>query len=46
MAGLALGLYLLGLLLAFGWRSVVQWRATGDAGLRLDAGPAGSVGWW
>jgi hypothetical protein len=27
-------------------RSVVQWRRTGDTGLRPGAGPAGSVGWW
>ncbi|MFI7523387.1 methyltransferase family protein [Micromonospora globbae] len=46
MAGIALVLYLAGLGLAFGWRSVAQWRATGDTGLRLDAGPTGSVGWW
>ncbi|MFI6824520.1 methyltransferase family protein [Micromonospora sp. NPDC050187] len=45
-AGLALALYLLGLVLAFGWRTLAQWRSTGDTGLRLDAGPAGSVGWW
>lgn len=42
----ALAVYLLGLALAFGWRSVAQWRATGDTGLRLHAGPAGSVAWW
>ncbi|MEV6810874.1 isoprenylcysteine carboxylmethyltransferase family protein [Micromonospora sp. NPDC051296] len=46
MAGLALGLYLAGLGLAFGWRSVAQWRATGDTGLRLHAGPVGSTAWW
>nr|WP_018809890.1 isoprenylcysteine carboxylmethyltransferase family protein [Salinispora arenicola] len=46
MATLALGLYVLGLLLAFGWRTLAQWRATGDTGLRLDAGAVGSVGWW
>jgi protein-S-isoprenylcysteine O-methyltransferase Ste14 len=46
MSVLALVLYLLGLGLAFGWRSVAQWRATGDTGLRLDAGPVGSIGWW
>lgn len=45
-AGLALGLYLLGLALAFGWRTLAQWRSTGDTGLRLHAGPVGSVGWW
>jgi protein-S-isoprenylcysteine O-methyltransferase Ste14 len=32
--------------LAFGWRSIAQWRATGDTGLRLEAGPVGSVTWW
>lgn len=41
MAAAALTIYLAGLALAFGWRSVVQWRRTGDTGLRLDAGPAG-----
>lgn len=46
MAATALVIYLAGLGLAFGWRSVAQWRATGDTGLRLHAGPAGSVGWW
>ncbi|MFI2577430.1 methyltransferase family protein [Streptomyces rochei] len=45
MAAIALALYLAGLGLAFGWRSIAQWKATGDAGLRLDAGPPGSVGW-
>jgi hypothetical protein len=24
----------------------VQWRRTGGTGLRLDAGPAGSIRWW
>jgi hypothetical protein len=41
-----LAIYVLGLLLAFGWRSVVQWRRTGDTALRRDAGPPGSLGWW
>jgi protein-S-isoprenylcysteine O-methyltransferase Ste14 len=41
----ALVLYVARLGLAFGWRSVVQWRRTGDTGLRLAAGPPGSVGW-
>jgi protein-S-isoprenylcysteine O-methyltransferase Ste14 len=45
-AGFALALYVAGLGLAFGWRSVVQWRRAGDTGLRLQAGPPGSVGWW
>ncbi|MGC4788720.1 methyltransferase family protein [Micromonospora sp. DT178] len=46
MAWLALPLYLLGLLLAFGWRTLAQWRRTGDTGLRLDAGPPGTLRWW
>jgi protein-S-isoprenylcysteine O-methyltransferase Ste14 len=46
MAGLALALYLTGLGMAFGWRSLTQRRTTGDTGLRLDAGPPGSVTWW
>lgn len=45
-AGVALGLYVAALALAFGWRSVMQWRRTGDTGLRLHAGPPGSAGWW
>lgn len=45
-AALALWLYVLGLALAFGWRTLAQWRATGDTGLRLDAGPALSISWW
>ncbi|WP_281181013.1 hypothetical protein [Micromonospora rhizosphaerae] len=43
MAWLALALYLLGLLLAFGWRTVSQWRRTGDTGVRLDAEAAGTL---
>ncbi|HEY8533768.1 MAG TPA: isoprenylcysteine carboxylmethyltransferase family protein [Micromonospora sp.] len=46
MAWLALLLYLLGLLLAFGWRTLAQWRRTGDTGLRLDAGRPGTARWW
>ncbi|WP_435585947.1 methyltransferase family protein [Micromonospora aurantiaca (nom. illeg.)] len=46
MTWLALALYLLGLLLAFGWRTLTQWRHTGDSGLRLDAGPPGTLRWW
>jgi len=45
-AWLALGIYLAGLVLAFGWRSLAQWRATGDTGLRLDAGRRGTPRWW
>jgi protein-S-isoprenylcysteine O-methyltransferase Ste14 len=46
MALLALALYLLALSLAFGLRSLTQRRRTGDTGLRLDAGPPGSLRWW
>jgi protein-S-isoprenylcysteine O-methyltransferase Ste14 len=42
----ALTLNLIALMLAFGWRTVAQWRATGDTGLRLDAGPPGTLRWW
>lgn len=42
----AIGLYLLFLVVAFGARTVIQLRRTGDAGLRLDAGPVGSALWW
>ena len=43
---LALVVYVTGLILAFGWRTLRQWRRTGDTGLRLDAGSPGSVRWW
>jgi hypothetical protein len=46
MAWLALALYLVGLAFAFGWRTLVQWRRTGDTGLRLDAGRPGALRWW
>ncbi|MEO3747453.1 isoprenylcysteine carboxylmethyltransferase family protein [Plantactinospora sp. B5E13] len=46
MAAIALLIYLLALGLAFGWRSLAQWRRTGDTGLRLDAGPVGTLRWW
>jgi protein-S-isoprenylcysteine O-methyltransferase Ste14 len=46
MAAGAIVIYVLGLVLAFGWRSLAQWRRTGDTGLRLAAGPPGSVAWW
>ena len=35
VAWLALPLYVLGLALALGWRTLAQWRRTGDTGLRL-----------
>jgi hypothetical protein len=46
MAWPALALYLLGLLLAFGWRTLTHWRSTGHTGVRLDAGPLGTLRWW
>jgi protein-S-isoprenylcysteine O-methyltransferase Ste14 len=46
MPRLAFVVYVLGLALAFGMRTAVQWRRTGDTGLRLAAGPVGSPGWW
>ncbi|GGL41430.1 methyltransferase family protein [Planomonospora parontospora] len=46
MATAALIVYVVAMGLAFGWRTVVHRRRTGDSGLRLDAGPAGSVAWW
>ena len=45
MNALALVLYALFGVVAFGWRTWVQWRRTGDTGLRLAATP-GSVQWW
>jgi protein-S-isoprenylcysteine O-methyltransferase Ste14 len=46
MAVLALLLYVVGLLLAFGWRALAQRRATGDAGFRGISDRPGSPGWW
>ncbi|GIH78788.1 methyltransferase family protein [Planobispora longispora] len=46
MALTALLLYLIASGLAFGWRTFLHWRRTGDSGLRLDAGPVGSLSWW
>ena len=46
MAAAALLLYGAGTAAAFGWRTWRQWRRTHDTGLRLHAGPVGSVAWW
>jgi protein-S-isoprenylcysteine O-methyltransferase Ste14 len=46
MAILALALYLAAVILSLGVRSVVQWRRTGDSGLRLDAGRRFAASWW
>ena len=45
MALAALAIYLVWAALAFGWRTVVQLRRTGDAGLRLHA-ERRSAQWW
>ena len=45
MAAAALVLYVVWAVLAFGWRTVVQLRRTGDSGLRLHA-RRGSIQWW
>ena len=44
-AWVALALYVVGLLLAFGLRSWVQWRATGTTGFRGISGRPGSLAW-
>lgn len=45
MNGVALSLYLLYFIAAFGWRSWIQRKRTGDTGLRLGA-ERGTVEWW
>lgn len=45
MNGLALVLYAVFALSAFGWRTWLQWRRTGDTGLRMHAKP-GTIQWW
>jgi len=45
MAYAALGTFLVWALLAFGWRTIVQLRRTGDSGLRLHAEP-NTPQWW
>src|SRR5690606_19315665 len=45
MTLLALLLYVGFAGVAFGWRTWLQWRRTGDTGLRLHAAP-GTVQWW
>lgn len=45
MAVTALALYIIWAILAFGWRTVVQYRRTGDTGLRLHA-KANTPQWW
>jgi protein-S-isoprenylcysteine O-methyltransferase Ste14 len=45
MNGAALILYVVFAIVAFGWRTWVHWRRTGDSGLRLHAQP-GTIQWW
>ena len=45
MAWTALGLYLLYLLLAFGLRTLIQWRRTGSTGFHGVGGSPGSAEW-
>lgn len=45
-AVLALVVYVAGLVLAFGLRTFVHWRATGSTGFRGISGRPGSVAWW
>ncbi len=42
---LALALYAVFAGVAFGWRTWLQWRRTGDTGLRMHAEP-GTIQWW
>jgi protein-S-isoprenylcysteine O-methyltransferase Ste14 len=46
MAAVALGLYLVYLVTAFGLRSWLQYRQTGSTGFRGLSGRAGSLEWW
>jgi protein-S-isoprenylcysteine O-methyltransferase Ste14 len=46
IAVMALVIYLVWLVLAFGLRSVLQARRTGDAGWRSPGGRPGSLQWW
>jgi hypothetical protein len=45
-AVVALVVYVVGLVLAFGLRTWVHWRATGTTGFRGISGRRGSVAWW
>jgi protein-S-isoprenylcysteine O-methyltransferase Ste14 len=45
-AATALLAYLIGLILAFGWRTLTQYRATGSTGYRGYSGRPGSLPWW
>ncbi len=43
---LALGLYTIGVITAFGVRSWMHWRKTGSTGFRGISGMPGSIEWW
>lgn len=45
MNALALALYAVFFTVAFGWRTWLQWRRTGDTGLRMHAEPR-TLQWW
>ncbi len=45
MAATALTLYVIWAVLALGWRTIIQYRRTGDTGLRLHA-KANTPQWW
>ena len=46
MASLALALYIVYLILAFLVRGLIQWRRTGDSGMRFGTEAVGSAQWW
>lgn len=46
MPGIAVALFVVYLLLAFVVRGVLQWKRTGDSGMRLDAERPFSTQWW
>ena len=46
MAITALLIYLVWAVLAFGWRSWMQWRRTGDSGFRGGGLAKGTAQWW
>ena len=46
MPGLALGLYVVYILLAFGVRTAAHYRRTGSTGFRGVSGSPGSAEWW
>lgn len=45
-AAIALAVYLLGIVAAFGWQTWRHWKATGSTGYRGISGRPGSLHWW